>query len=119
MADSTSNHEQQQQPDWLYRIWLVQLWGVHNSYAQSVLPNTIGRIPEHVTIEPLEGLRCLVLDWKIASKELTRCYKQMMFVSGETADASTETTGLIEEIVRAQVIEMVSLLHFLAKDTRN
>lgn len=32
---------------------------------------------------------------------------QMMFVSGETAEASAETTGMIEEIVRAQVIEMV------------
>ena len=34
--------------------------------------------------------------------------QQMMFVSGETAEASPETTGMIEEIVRAQVIEMVS-----------
>ena len=31
----------------------------------------------------------------------------MMFVSGETAEASAETTGIIEEIVRAQVVEMV------------
>ena len=38
---------------------------------------------------------------------------QMMFVSGETAEASIETTYLIEEIVREQVIEMVGslLLH--------
>lgn len=41
----------------------------------------------------------------------------MMFVSGETAEPSTETTALIEEIVRQQVVEMVgisdsqSLLH--------
>lgn len=33
---------------------------------------------------------------------------QMMYVSGETAEASPETTGMIEEIVRQQVIEMVS-----------
>ena len=33
---------------------------------------------------------------------------QMMFVSGETAEPSTETTWLIEEIVREQVIHMVS-----------
>ena len=33
--------------------------------------------------------------------------KQMMYVSGETAEASAETTGMIEEIVRQQVIEMV------------
>jgi transcription initiation protein SPT3 len=31
----------------------------------------------------------------------------MMYVSGETAEASPETTGMIEEIVRQQVIEMV------------
>lgn len=35
--------------------------------------------------------------------------RQMMFVSGETAEASTETTTLIEEIVRQQVIEIVSI----------
>jgi len=34
----------------------------------------------------------------------------MMFVSGETAEASIETTYLIEEIVREQVIEMVGSL---------
>ncbi len=34
-------------------------------------------------------------------------FAQMMFVSGETAEASIETTYLIEEIVREQVIEMV------------
>jgi hypothetical protein len=34
--------------------------------------------------------------------------RKMMYVSGETAEASPETTGMIEEIVRQQVIEMVS-----------
>ncbi|EGD99273.1 SAGA-like transcriptional regulatory complex subunit Spt3 [Trichophyton tonsurans CBS 112818] len=34
--------------------------------------------------------------------------QQMMFVSGESAEASVETTTLIEEIVRQQVIEMLS-----------
>jgi hypothetical protein len=33
----------------------------------------------------------------------------MMFVSGETAEPSTETTWLIEEIVREQVVHMVSM----------
>ena len=33
---------------------------------------------------------------------------KMMFVSGETAEPSTETTWIIEEIVRQQVIEIVS-----------
>ena len=34
--------------------------------------------------------------------------QQMMFVSGETAEPSAETTWMIEEIVREQVVEMVS-----------
>lgn len=33
----------------------------------------------------------------------------MMFVSGETAEPSVETTTLIEEIVRQQVVEIVCL----------
>jgi transcription initiation protein SPT3 len=31
----------------------------------------------------------------------------MMFVSGEVAEPLPETTGLVEDIVRAQVVEMV------------
>lgn len=38
---------------------------------------------------------------------LINAIDQMMFVSGETAEPSAETTTLIEEIVRQQVIEMV------------
>jgi hypothetical protein len=34
--------------------------------------------------------------------------QQMMFVSGETGEPSPETTGIIEEMVRGQVIEMVA-----------
>ncbi|KAJ6257124.1 hypothetical protein Dda_8009 [Drechslerella dactyloides] len=33
--------------------------------------------------------------------------QQMMFVSGETGEPSPETTGIIEDIVRGQVIEML------------
>jgi hypothetical protein len=33
---------------------------------------------------------------------------QMMYVSGETGEPSVETTGIIEDIVRQQVIEIVS-----------
>lgn len=33
----------------------------------------------------------------------------MMYVSGETAEPPVETTGIMEDIVRQQVIEMVSL----------
>jgi hypothetical protein len=39
---------------------------------------------------------------------LTDIFGKMMFVSGETAEASAETTWLIEEIVREQVVHMVS-----------
>jgi len=35
----------------------------------------------------------------------------MMFVSGETAEPSIETSYLIEEIVREQVIEMVGQMY--------
>lgn len=38
---------------------------------------------------------------------LTNLLRQMMFVSGETAEPSPETTTLIEEIVRQQVVEIV------------
>jgi hypothetical protein len=33
----------------------------------------------------------------------------MMYVSGETGEPSLETTGIIEDIVRQQVVEIVSL----------
>ena len=46
-------------------------------------------------------------EWK---ERLANFFRQMMFVSGETAEASAETTTLIEEIVRQQVIEMVSAI---------
>ena len=36
---------------------------------------------------------------------------KMMFVSGETAEASVETTTLIEDITREQVLEIVRSLH--------
>ncbi|KAI9674174.1 MAG: Transcription initiation protein spt3 [Caeruleum heppii] len=48
---------------------------------------------------------------------LTFLLVQMMFVSGETAEVSIETTSMIEEIVRQQVIEMVGVpftLEFLS-----
>lgn len=39
---------------------------------------------------------------------LANIFKQMMYVSGETAEPSVETTGIIEDIVRQQVIELAS-----------
>ena len=48
-------------------------------------------------------------------------FKQMMFVSGETGDPSPDTTAIIEEIVRQQVVEIVGsnsyLMHFLTNFT--
>ena len=41
-------------------------------------------------------------------QKLTSYFRQMMFVSGETAEPSPETTGMIEELVKQQVMEMVS-----------
>jgi len=38
---------------------------------------------------------------------LTREIKKMMYVSGETGEPSIETTSIIEEIVRQQVVEIV------------
>ena len=43
---------------------------------------------------------------------MTDMITQMMFVSGETAEPSPETTTIIEEIVREQVVEMVSARQF-------
>ncbi|KAL8822073.1 MAG: hypothetical protein Q9191_007184 [Dirinaria sp. TL-2023a] len=42
-------------------------------------------------------------EWNVL---LTEMITQMMFVSGETSEPSTETTTIIEEIVREQVVEM-------------
>lgn len=42
---------------------------------------------------------------------------QMMFVSGETAEPSSETTTIIEEIVHTQVVEMVCQIHQRRADT--
>lgn len=55
----------------------------------------------------LENMKDTTLDEWVPNV-LTHAIRQMMFVSGETAEASVETTVMIEEIVHAQVVEMVS-----------
>jgi type II secretory pathway component PulM len=49
----------------------------------------------------------------MAEKEKPYKYRQeitqMMYVSGETGEPSVETTSIIEDIVRQQVIELVRL----------
>lgn len=42
-------------------------------------------------------------------------YLKMMYVSGESGEPSVETTGIIEDIVRQQVIEIVSLRSVVGK----
>lgn len=49
-------------------------------------------------------------DWFKHARAAIDFGMQMMFVSGETAEPSVETTTLIEEITRQQVLEMVRAL---------
>ena len=44
-------------------------------------------------------------EWKLLMHGMIT---QMMFVSGEEAEPSVQTTTIIEEIVREQVVELVS-----------
>lgn len=59
------------------------------------------------TASALKDMKDTTLDGWVPNV-LTHAIRQMMFVSGETAEASVETTVMIEEIVHAQVVEMVS-----------
>lgn len=68
------------------------------------------------TASALKDMKDTTLDEWVPNV-LTHAIRQMMFVSGETADASVETTVMIEEIVHAQVVEMVSLCNPVADDT--
>ncbi|PTU23054.1 hypothetical protein P175DRAFT_0522124 [Aspergillus ochraceoroseus IBT 24754] len=45
---------------------------------------------------------------ELFSASLANTFRQMMFVSGETAEPSVETTTLIEDIVRQQVVEILA-----------
>ena len=58
------------------------------------------KIDESETVESVAQFKARLTHW----------FRQMMFVSGETAEPSAETTWMIEEIVREQVIEMVRVL---------
>lgn len=46
-------------------------------------------------------------------------FGQMMYVSGETGEPSVETTSIIEDIVRQQVIELVRYSPDLRSATAN
>ena len=66
---------------------------------------TFHRSDDYLTEDVVEESEETMKEWKA---ELTADIEQMMFVSGETAEVSFTTTGIIEEIVREQVVEMVS-----------
>ena len=70
----------------------------HSNWGNATEPAFPAEAVEH-TEETLDELK---------SGALTDAIHQMMFVSGETAEPSIETTGMIEEIVHEQVVEMVS-----------
>lgn len=58
--------------------------------------------------EPLDLYMGMDAETKEEFKEMLIGFsRKMMFVSGETAEPSVETTTLIEDIVRQQVVEIV------------
>lgn len=94
--------------------------GFSGSYIVSVVPldkfegnSSLHGEHEHLTLKICEVMK----KHDITEETIEECHgrliqvlSQMMFVSGEQAEPSAETTYLIEEIVREQVIEMVSML---------
>lgn len=77
----------------------------HQTHVEDVLDEDGGPHQAH-TEDVLEEEDESVAQWKT---RLIQVLGQMMFVSGETAEPSAETTWIIEEIVRQQVVEMVSV----------
>ena len=71
------------------------------------LGNLDGRLREHPFAAPFDEPEEAEETMAVFSVRLMGTLKQMMYVSGETAEPSHETTGMVEEIVRQQVIEMV------------
>ena len=94
---------------------------------QDALDEVMNRV-EPFTEEEMQQLKEIDTAIKEDQKEewkylMTNMITQMMFVSGETAEPSMETTTIIEEIVREQVVEMVScesitVLNFLPHSHR-
>ncbi|KAF5524117.1 SAGA complex subunit spt3 [Colletotrichum aenigma] len=62
------------------------------------------RAPKHRPLAPLkEGEKRLCG----IHERIANVFRKMMYVSGETAEPSVETTSMIEDIVRQQVIELL------------
>ncbi|KAL8691889.1 MAG: hypothetical protein Q9218_002994 [Villophora microphyllina] len=72
-------------------------------YRQEI-QQTTGGMPDGTTELSLEAYK----------ENLAKTITQMMFVSGETAEPSPETTTIIEEIVHTQVVEMLKRSTVLA-----
>lgn len=58
-------------------------------------------------VEPAASSDPVAMQEELDFPELIGLIRKMMFVSGETAEPSAETTSMIEEIVHTQVVEMV------------
>jgi hypothetical protein len=71
--------------------------GTFNAFFTGIAPHKIAT-QDHYDREDMPTFKLRLIKW----------LGQMMFVSGETAEPSPETTWMIEEIVREQVVEMVS-----------
>ncbi|KAI9823976.1 MAG: Transcription initiation protein spt3 [Phylliscum demangeonii] len=72
---------------------------------QQSLPHGELLVEDDAVVDPDEGDSETWEDWKV---RLIYGLEQMMFVSGETGEPSAETTGIIEDIVRQQVVEMLT-----------
>lgn len=93
-----------------------------DAFDDIVLPMA-PKVPEPlaVSVDLLRKLNSVVYDYAFLETEtlpefrerLIMRIEQMMYVSGETAEPSHETTGMVEEIVRQQVIEMVCTLSLI------
>lgn len=88
---------------------------VVNSGFKSILDLPYGEEKKERVTRPAPNKPAFVLPQRLNnqgpygwSDRLTNVARKMMYVSGETAEPSIETTSMIEDIVRQQVIELVS-----------
>ncbi|KAF4774249.1 spt3 [Colletotrichum scovillei] len=87
---------------------------VVNSGFKSILDLPYGEEKKERVTRPAPNKPAFVLPQRLNnqgpygwSDRLTNVARKMMYVSGETAEPSIETTSMIEDIVRQQVIELL------------
>ncbi|KAI3544482.1 spt3 [Colletotrichum filicis] len=87
---------------------------VVNSGFKSILDLPYGEEKKQRVTRPAPNKPAFVLPQRLNnqgpygwSDRLTNVARKMMYVSGETAEPSIETTSMIEDIVRQQVIELL------------